>query len=163
MKKRKVTLSYEIYQSVSELPSVYKELLDEATAALKKAYAPYSNFTVSAAARLANGKIVTGTNQENAAYSVTICAERVLLANAVMQYPGVAITEIAITYYNRKKNAANSKTISPCGMCRQALAEFEDRTGGAMTIVLGAANGETFVIDGANSLLPLGFNDSDLS
>lgn len=162
MKQKKLTISYELYTSAEELPDDYSLLMEKATAVLKRSYAPYSNFTVGAAALLENGKIVTGSNQENAAFSVTNCAERVLLGTAAIQHPGQAIQAIAITYFNRNENAANTKTISPCGVCRQALAEYEVRTGGQTTFILGSSGGEVYVIKGAANLLPFGFGSDDL-
>ncbi len=135
-------------------------LLEEARAVTKVAYAPYSNFFVGAAARLANGTLVKGTNQENASYPVAICAERTLMSAAATQYPGVAIEAMAISYDN--KNGESVKPISPCGVCRQMLAEFEDRTGHAIKIILGGLAGEVFIIHTAKDLLPLTFTSDDL-
>ena len=90
----------------------------------EQAYAPYSNFHVGAVAKLENGEIVAGTNQENASYPVGICAERVLLGSAATLHPDVAIESIAISYNSEK--VKSDHPISPCGMCRQSLLEYEN-------------------------------------
>src|SRR5260370_1184112 len=78
-------------------------------------------------ARLVNGELITGTNQENASYPVGICAERTLLSVAGALFPGVAIDTLAVSYDNEQ--GSSDRPISPCGICRQSLQEFEQRTG----------------------------------
>ena len=126
----------------------------------KKAYAPYSHFNVGAAALLTDGKIVTGTNQENASYPVGICAERVLLSAVASQYNNAAIETIAISYNNL--NGASKHPISPCGICRQSLAEYEERTRQPIRLILSGLEGEVYVIEKAQYLLPLSFNADDM-
>lgn len=160
MQLKQVQFSVEVYGSSSELPEADAALLDDARTVAKVAYAPYSKFFVGAAAQLVNGIVVKGTNQENASYPVGICAERALLSAAATQYPNVAIDTMAISYHNM--NGESSKPISPCGVCRQTLVEFEDRTGKAMRLILGGISGEVYVIKTAKELLPLGFTSDDL-
>jgi cytidine deaminase len=160
MQLKQVQFSVEVYGSSAELAAADAALLDEARVVTKVAYAPYSNFFVGAAAKLANGNIIRGTNQENASYPVAICAERTLMSAAATQYPGVAIEAMAISYDN--KNGESIKPISPCGVCRQTLAEFEDRTGHAIKIILSGLTGEVFIIHTAKDLLPLTFTSDDL-
>ena len=124
------------------------------------AYAPYSHFRVGAAARLVNGVIITGTNQENASFPAGICAERTLLSVAGAQYPGVAIGTLAISYHN--ENGVSDRPISPCGICRQSLQEFEQRTGQAMRVVLAGETGKVLVLGQSGLLLPFAFSADEL-
>src|SRR5688572_18656293 len=161
MKEQKFEFEYEVYSDISELKKEDAELLTKARAVTKHAYAPYSNFFVGAVAELSNGEIVTGTNQENASYPVGICAERVLLGNAATLYPKVGIKTIAISY-----NSASVKSdhpISPCGMCRQALLEYETRVNNAIRLILGGMEGKIHVINSASLLLPFAFTSEELT
>lgn len=160
MQVKQVQFSMEVYGSSAELAADDAALLEEARAITKAAYAPYSNFFVGAAAKLSNGVLFKGTNQENASYPVAICAERTLMSAAATEYPGVAIETMAISYDN--KNGESIKPISPCGVCRQMLAEFEDRTGHSIKIILGGLTGEVYIIHTAKNLLPLTFTSDDL-
>src|ERR1700753_3229792 len=114
--KKEFTVQYEEYASAEELPEEDKALLDLARKTTATAYAPYSQFRVGAAARLVNGQVITGTNQENASYPAGICAERTLLSVAGAIYPGIAIDTLAVSYDNG--NGASDRPISPCGICR---------------------------------------------
>ncbi|HEX2683915.1 MAG TPA: cytidine deaminase, partial [Ferruginibacter sp.] len=125
MNKVEHSFSYDVYNSIDELNEKDAWLLNEAREVTASAYAPYSNFNVGAVAKLSNGEIVAGTNQENASYPVGICAERVLLASAASLYPHISIDTIAISYNNT--TGVSDHPISPCGMCRQSLVEYEER------------------------------------
>jgi cytidine deaminase len=160
MEKRQHNFSFEVFASTNELTSDDAALLAKARAATVNAYAPYSNFYVAAAAVLSNGQIVTGTNQENASYPVGICAERTLLSAASSLCPNVGIVTMAISYSSTNGNS--NTPASPCGMCRQALVEHEQRTHQPMRLILSGANGEVYVIANAGDLLPLGFSSKDL-
>ena len=149
------------FDSSDQLSEIDAQLLDKARAVTKQAYAPYSNFHVGAVAILENGEFVSGTNQENASYPVGICAERVLLGNAATQYPGVPIKTIAISY--NSDHDASDKPISPCGMCRQALVEYEVRMNHPIRVILGGLSGEVQIIEEAISLLPFAFTSSHLN
>src|ERR687898_875921 len=98
MKENKFEFNYKVYDSISELPEEQQWLLNEAREVTANAYAPYSKFQVGAIARLANGEIVAGSNQENASFPVGLCAERVLLASASSLYPKIPIESIAVSY-----------------------------------------------------------------
>ena len=135
-------------------------LVDLANTARQRAYAPYSNFLVGAVAILKNGETVTGTNQENASYPAGICAERVLLCAAASRYPGIGIETIAIAYNNLKGKSEHP--VSPCGICRQSLTEFQHRTKLPIRIILSGMEGEVQVIENAGYLLPLVFSSDDL-
>lgn len=160
MKKDEYRFSFDIYNSIDELPEIDAVLLKEAKLVTKNAYAPYSNFFVGAAARLMNGEVVKGTNQENASYPVGICAERVLLSTASSLYPNQPIDTLAITYDN--KNGKSDHPVSPCGMCRQALVEHEARTKHQIRLVLSGLEGKIYVIENAGMLLPFCFKPEDM-
>jgi cytidine deaminase len=158
--KEEYKFAYEVFESANDLNSEDAALMKQAIAATKNAYAPYSNFHVSAYARLANGEFVSGTNQENASYPVGICAERSLLATAATLHPGVAIEAMAITYDNI--NGESKHPISPCGMCRQTLLEYESRVKQPIRIILGGMVGKVYSIETASMLLPLSFTSDDM-
>jgi cytidine deaminase len=160
MNKEDFRFSYDVYLSVAELPDQDQLLVEKARAVTASAYAPYSNFHVGAVARLVNGELVTGTNQENASYPVGICAERSLLATAASLFPGIAIETMAISYHNI--NGVSNHPISPCGMCRQSLVEYEERVKNPIRLILSGMDGKVIVLEKANLLLPLSFGSIDL-
>ena len=160
MQQKEFTLSYEEYASDRELSKADAELLQLAREVTGQAYAPYSHFRVGAVARLATGVVITGTNQENASFPAGICAERTLLSVAGAQYPGVAIETLAISYHN--ENGISDRPISPCGICRQSLQEFEQRTGRAIRLVLGGETGKVIVLERSALLLPFAFSADEL-
>lgn len=160
MIEKNIYFSYIEYESIDELTATDAALVAVARDTTNFAYAPYSQFNVGAAARLANGQVVTGTNQENASYPVGICAERVLLSAASSLYPGVAIETLAISYHNLK--GESTRPVSPCGLCRQSLSEFEDRTGKHIRILLAGMKGKIVAVKSASNLLPLSFSGNDL-
>jgi len=161
MKKEKFEFSFEVYDSIDELNENDKWLLNEARHVTKRAYAPYSKFYVGAAAKLSNGKKVTGTNQENASFPVGICAERVLLGAASSLYPDTSIETIAVSY--QSTIVKSDHPISPCGMCRQALQEFELRMEKPVRLILAGMEGKVYVINSASQLLPLAFTNEELN
>ena len=163
MKERKIVALIDEYQP-DELPARYSDLVDAAKAATTRAYAPYSKFHVGAAIRLANGEIVCGANQENAAFSVTCCAERSACFYASSQYPGVAFKQIAIAAYAEPEGGLKGELppfqkmpISPCGICRQALLEYETLHGPIEVILYG--DDAVYVLPSIKSLLPLSFTE----
>ena len=160
MNKEKYQFSYEVYNSASELNVPDALLVKEAREITAAAYAPYSKFNVGAVARLVNGELVAGTNQENASYPVGICAERVLLASAATIHPNIAIDTMAISYNNT--TGKSDHPISPCGMCRQSLVEYEERMNQPIRLILCGMDGKVIVVEKANSLLPLSFGSIDL-
>jgi cytidine deaminase len=160
MTKSEHVLTVAEYASVEELNEADAWLLNEARAATQFAYAPYSNFNVGAVARLINGEIVTGTNQENASYPAGLCAERVLLSSITSHHPAVAVETIAVSYNNMK--GKSSTPISPCGICRQSLAEYQQRTQNAIRMILSGMEGKILIIENVSQLLPLAFTSQDL-
>lgn len=160
MKEQKFEFEYEVYDDLSELKKEDAELLTKARSVTKHAYAPYSNFFVGAVAELNNGEIVSGTNQENASYPVGICAERVLLGNAATLHPGISIDTMAISYDS--KEVKSDHPISPCGMCRQSLLEYETRTGQPIRLILAGQEGKIIIVKTVSFLLPFAFTSGEL-
>jgi cytidine deaminase len=160
MKESKYEFNYRVYDSVDELPENQQKLLKEARDVTENAYAPYSNFQVGAVAMMANGEIVRGSNQENASFPVGLCAERVLLGNISSLFPRVPVETIAISY--KSEHQKSDHPISPCGMCRQALQEYEGRVSHPVQLILGGMEGPVYVIDSASKLLPLAFTSEEL-
>jgi cytidine deaminase len=160
MKKDEFKFSFDVYDSIEELSEEDAWLLNEAREVTEHAYAPYSHFQVGAVAKLANGEIVAGSNQENASFPVGLCAERVLLASASSLYPNVAIESMAISY--QTGNGDSDRPISPCGICRQSLQEFESRVNHPIRLILGGMEGKVYIIPKASILLPLAFTSEQL-
>ncbi len=160
MKENKFEFTYTVYENIAELPEEQQWLLNEAREVTANAYAPYSNFQVGAVAKMANGEIVAGSNQENASFPVGLCAERVLLASISSLFPKVPIETIAISY--RSEHQKSDHPISPCGICRQSLQEFESRVKHPVQLILGGMEGPVYLIDSASRLLPLAFTSDEL-
>lgn len=155
-----MTFTYMEYPSDEELQPGDAALLEKARTATKDAYAPYSHFRVGAAALLNNGRIVTGTNQENASFPAGICAERTLLSVASNLYPGIAIDSMAISYAN--ETGASDRPIFPCGICRQSLQEFSQRTNQPIRLIVSGLIGIVYIFPEADCLLPLAFTPDEL-
>ena len=160
MHENKFEFSYEVYDSSDELKKEDAWLLNEAREVTQQAYAPYSNFHVGAVAKLTNGEIIAGSNQENASFPAGLCAERVLLASVSSVYSGVAIDTIAISY--QSNGGRSDHPISPCCVCRQSLQEFEKRTNHPIRLILGGMEGKVYVIKQSSMLLPLAFTSDEL-
>jgi cytidine deaminase len=143
-----------LFCSFDELPEDEKKLVHIAKEAAEKAYAPYSNFNVGAAVILENGEIVSGNNQENAAYPSGLCAERVALFYANAKWPDSSVCKMAIAA--RKNGGFINEPIAPCGSCRQVLVESENRYGKPIRLLLYGAE-EIAIISSATDLLPLSF------
>jgi cytidine deaminase len=142
-----------------ELSNDDRELIDCAKKATERSYAPYSLFHVGAAIRLADGSIVSGANQENAAFPSGTCAERTACYYAGASHPGVPLKKIAIAAWNDAPDnkCFQKKPISPCGACRQALLEYEKMYGNIEVILYGAD--ETYILPSIASLLPFSFTE----
>jgi len=160
VEKLKIETFLEIYNSVSELPSDIQNLMNKAQQARENAYAPYSSFMVGAALQLASGEIITGNNQENAAFPSGLCAERVAVFHAGAEYPGITITIIALTV--RSLNHTVDVPTPPCGACRQSLAEYEVRQKEPMAIYFMGETGKVVKANSIKDLLPLVFDSSFL-
>jgi cytidine deaminase len=160
MKESKFEFNYRVYDSIDELPADQRALLEQAREVTAQAYAPYSNFQVGAVAKLATGDLVTGSNQENASFPAGLCAERVLLASVASMHPRKPIQTIAISY--KSDHQKSDHPISPCGICRQSLQEYESRISQPVQLILGGMTGPVYVIDSATKLLPLAFTSEEL-
>ena len=156
------TIEFESYDDLKDLHPDDAVLVKEARALTQKAYAPYSNFKVAAVARFVDGTTITGTNQENASYPVGSCAERSLLSAAGSVYPDKPIASMAISYDNLRDHQHSDHPLAPCGMCRQALVEFEDRTQHSIRMILSGQDGPIIIVRAALDLLPLAFTGSQL-
>jgi cytidine deaminase len=109
---------------------------------------------------LANGQIVTGNNQENAAYPSGICAERVAMFYASSQFPGVKALKVAVTAFSNRVPV--SAPVAPCGSCRQVLSEYEKLYGHDIELILQGDQGVIYVLDNVRTLLPMAFTSDDL-
>lgn len=160
MKEYSLQLHYQVYDHPDELPLADRNLLQAATEVLTGAYAPYSAFKVGAAALLANGKVIRGSNQENVAYPSGLCAERVALFYASAQFPDENVEAIAVTALSDEFEVA--EPVTPCGACRQVMAETETRHENSMRVIMRGATGRIYVAQGINNLLPLMFQADEL-
>ena len=151
---------YKIYQSLDELLTDDKELMLIAVAQLKNAYAPYSKFHVGAAVRLNDRSVYVGSNQENASYPLCMCGERVALYNAAANNSNEPVESLAITIKNQNRVIENP--VSPCGACRQVIAEYEFRHNQSIRILLKSDSPQVYEIRSVADILPLGFNGTFL-
>ncbi|MDE6380570.1 MAG: cytidine deaminase [Muribaculaceae bacterium] len=164
MKEKKIEITYKAVEP-EELPADDRELIARAKEMTYRSYAPYSRFHVGAAIRMADGSIVAGSNQENAAYPSGICAERNACWQASSLNPGMRMQKIAIAARNvgsmpkgeEDKAAFQSQPISPCGACRQSLLEYEHLYGPIEVILFGME--ATYVFPSVSSLLPFSFTE----
>ncbi len=153
--KKTLTISYEEVAGLAALAPADRELMEAAIRAADGAYAPYSQFHVGAALRLSDGSVVVGNNQENAAYPSGLCAERTALFAASAQRPAVrdyeALAIVGVDAGGRRCEA------SPCGACRQVMAEYEQRQGHPMRVLCYVDEGRVRVFGSVADLLPFGF------
>lgn len=160
MKEINISTKFLAYESINDLPTEIRSLMEKAVEVRKNAYAPYSHFRVGAAILLDNGKIVLGSNQENAAYPSGLCAERVAIFQAGAIYPNAKIVKLAITAAS-DTNPTKSP-IPPCGACRQSIAEYEFKQDASIEIYFMGETGEVYKSDSINNLLPLSFDKTSL-
>ncbi|MBO5619235.1 MAG: cytidine deaminase [Paludibacteraceae bacterium] len=158
MKEYNLTTKMRSYQW-DELSAEQQELVSIAKEQTERSYCPYSHFHVGAAAKLGNGVVIRGCNQENAAYPSGLCAERSALFAAGAQYPDQPVEMLAIACFTG--GHFTKKPGSPCGGCRQVMLETEHRYGGKMQILL-YGDEETYVFESAADLLPLIFVSENL-
>ncbi|NQT78680.1 MAG: cytidine deaminase [Bacteroidetes bacterium] len=160
MKIKNIQLSIEEYDSMGDLPSADRQLMELAEQDIKKAYAPYSHYRVAAALSLSNGEIVRGSNQENAAYPSGLCAERVAIFYAKSKYPDACIERIAIAA--RSDDFVIHEAVSPCGACRQVMAEYEIQQGKDIRVIMKSEQGPVLAVNSINELLPMMFHAEEL-
>ena len=154
MKQQALQIQFREFGTLDDLSEIQVTLVNEAIGAAEMAYAPYSGSYVGAAVRLGNGKIITGNNQENAAYPSGLCAERVAIFYAGSQYPDVPVTSIAIVAMH--DGALQEEPVTPCGACRQVLCEKESQGETPLELILYGKK-KILVIQRAADLLPLPF------
>ena len=155
MTNKEIKIAFTEYAGAAELEAEDRTLVEKAIEATKHSYAPYSNFNVGAALLLYNGEIITGSNQENAAYPSGLCAERTAMFYASSQYPQHAILKIAIAATQGGVLCGNPAT--PCGSCRQVMAQYQLRGGKPMQIIL-AGSEKILKFEKVDDLLPLIFD-----
>jgi len=157
MKKKELKLEF-IECKRNEITNLEDlNLIEKCYEVFENAYAPYSNFKVGAAILLENGEIITGTNQENAAYPSGLCAERVAMFYANSKFPNVKVKTIAVAAkYNGK---IITEPIPPCGACRQVILETENRFKQNIKIIL-AGYENVLISENIKQLLPLNFDES---
>jgi cytidine deaminase len=159
MQEKKIELSF-ILAHLSELSAQEQQLVANAKAAFKTAYAPYSGFLVGASVLLENGEVINGSNQENVAYPSGLCAERVALFYAGAKFPDVKINTVAISVLS--KNFEVNDVISPCGACRQVMAEYEDKQHRPIKVILHSPTDEVLIANKVEDLLPFMFKSPSL-
>ena len=155
MQEKDINISYKEYDSLYELHSEYRNLLEKAIEATKSSYAPYSNFNVGAAVLMGNGEIVTGSNQENAASPSGLCAERVAFFAAHHNYPSLDVKALAVI--GSQNGLITQDLTYPCAACLQVLLESQKRAGAPITVIIGSA-GKIQVIQSVDALLPFSFS-----
>lgn len=160
MKHKSLEIKFSEYKSIEDLSESGQELIKKARAAAKNAWAPYSNFQVGSAVLLESGEIIVGNNQENAAYPSGLCAERVALFAANANYPDTAVSTIAISAYNSKGLLFDP--VAPCGSCRQAILESENRFEQPIRLILDGED-KIILVEGIQNLLPLSFDHKALN
>jgi len=158
MTEKNITLKYIVYKDSGELSPSDNNLLLKAIEARKNAYAPYSKFSVGVSLLLESGKIIQGNNQENAAYPSGMCAERVAIWNAASNYPDLKVEKIFISASSSKKTV--DQPVSPCGSCRQTLAEYEINQSQNIEIYFTGEIGKIIKTNSIRDLLPLVFDNS---
>ena len=159
MQEKKIILNFTSAQ-LSDLDSKDQQLISNAKEAFVSAYAPYSGFLVGASILLENGEIVNGSNQENVAYPSGLCAERVAMFYVGSKFPDVQIETIAVSVFSKDFEVAD--IISPCGACRQVMAEYEDKQQKSIRVILHSPNDQVLIANKVQDLLPFMFKSSHL-
>lgn len=158
---KQIILNYHELDSCDALAREDAELLTAARNAVNLAYVPYSRFQVGAAARLTDGRIFAGANQENASYPVCMCAEQTLVMSLVNELnPENRIESLAVSYLAPQGNS--DTPVSPCGKCRQFLNEFELRAKHSIRVIMSGMIGKVRVVNSIADLLPLAFSAEDM-
>lgn len=155
MTQREINIRYSEYNSLEELSKDDRELAEEAIKAMANAYAPYSHFHVGAAVRISNGDIVSGSNQENAAFPSGLCAERTALFAAGAKYPDKDFSAIALA--GGVHGMLGAQPATPCGACRQVMAQYQAKSGKPMAVIM-VAKGKIWKFDKVDDILPMIFN-----
>ena len=155
MIQKHIDITYSEFRSADEMTPEDRELVGTAIEAMSGAYAPYSHFHVGAAVRLSNGQIVKGSNQENAAFPSGLCAERTAMFAASSRYPDKDMLSIAIA--GGVLGMLGTSPATPCGACRQVMAQYQAKSGKPMSVIM-VADGLIWKFDRVDDILPLIFN-----
>ncbi|MRN00762.1 cytidine deaminase [Riemerella anatipestifer] len=158
--EKSLHISFEVFESIEALNDTEKKLYEAAKTVREKAYAPYSNFLVGCAILLENGEIVTGSNQENAAYPSGLCAERTTIYWASANYPSAKMKKLFVI--GAPKDSISSIAIPPCGACRQSILEYEALQEESIEIYFASVSGEIYKTKCIRDLLPFSFDKSFL-
>lgn len=156
MKEISITTQFKAFDSTKDLPNDIQDLMTQAVEVRKNAYAPYSKFRVGVAIILDNGKVVLGSNQENAAYPSGLCAERVAIFYAGAMYPDAKLLKMAITAASDTNQT--TAPIPPCGSCRQSIAEYEIKQETPIEIYFMGEIGAIYKSESLKNLLPFMFD-----
>ena len=157
MSKKSLNIEFVEYDSTNGLDKDLLTLINCAEDNLQNAYAPYSNFKVSAVCKMENGEIIAGTNQENGAYPSGLCAERVAVFAAKSKFPNQNIDKIVIT-----TEQSNTFPVSPCGACRQVLIEYEITQNQPIELILKSGNSKIWKFKSIADILPFAFDGSSI-
>lgn len=160
MTKKELKITIQIFDGIDELPLSIQNLMRSAFKARDNAYAPYSKFKVGAALILDTGEVVMGNNQENASFPSGLCAERTAIYAAGANYPKAIIKAMAISATSEKHDVL--EPIAPCGACRQAIAEYEQKQDHPIEIYFTGTAGKVIKVDALLDILPLAFNNKFL-
>lgn len=155
MTKESISISFESYSSLEELSPLDRQLCEAAIEARRSSYAPYSHFNVGAAVRLEDGTVVKGSNQENVAYPSGLCAERNAMFSASTANPGVPMLGIAIA--GGPQMSLSSNPVTPCGACRQVMAEYQALSGKSMSVLM-VGSSKIWKFGKVEDLLPMIFS-----
>lgn len=155
MVQKELKIAYTEFKDINEMDPMDKELIEASIDAMRGSYAPYSKFNVGAAVRLSDGSIIKGSNQENAAYPSGICAERTAMFYANSIADGRTMTSIAIVA--SQDGSICNNPVSPCGACRQVMAEYQTKSGHNMRILLHGSS-KTMVFEKVDNILPFIFD-----
>lgn len=158
--EKEIKINFEVIPSYEKLNDIEKILFDKAKTIREQAYAPYSNFLVGCAVLLENGEIITGSNQENAAYPSGLFAERTTIFWTSANYPDVKIKKLFVI--GAPKDALTSTPIPPCGACRQSILEYESKQKEEIEIYFASLDGEILKTKSIRDLLPFSFDASFL-
>ena len=159
--KKNINIEYDYFKSSSELSEIENHLFDLAKSSRLKAYAPYSKFLVGCAILLENGEIISGNNQENAAYPSGLCAERTAIFYASSEFPNVKIKKLFVIGAS-SENLKKAVPTPPCGACRQSILEYESKQNENIEIFFANLDGEICKTNSISSLLPFTFDASFL-
>nr|NQU92585.1 cytidine deaminase [Bacteroidota bacterium] len=158
--KIKYNFEFEEYESLDQISDADRQLIHKAIDSADKAYAPYSKYFVGVALSLDDGRVVTANNQENAAYPSGLCAERIAVFYANSNFPDTKIETIAITA--KAENFDISEPVTPCGACRQVMAEAENRQQESIRVIMMGEKGKIYISESIANLLPLMFHAEGL-